>query len=91
MEEKQKSRPWLTWLAVGVVVVVAYPLSEGPMIALGLNGYLPRWLDNLPIYLPLHLLGEQIPPIAEWTSWYCGFWIEPFLSPEPGLTRRRIP
>lgn len=31
MEEKQKPRPWLWWTVAGLILLVAYPLSLGPV------------------------------------------------------------
>ena len=76
MEEKQKPRRWSMWLVVGLALLVAYPLSIGPMYFLANNGYLPQWVGKLRIYRPLHFLGEQIQPIAEWTYWYCSLWVD---------------
>lgn len=76
MTEKQKSRPWLTWLVIVLVLLVAYPLSMGPMIRLAIKGYLPDWFVELPVYYPLQLLEDRSPPIHRLFDWYEDWWTE---------------
>lgn len=39
MEEKRKPRRWGRWLVLGLVLLVAYPLSLGPVVWLEHRGY----------------------------------------------------
>lgn len=75
MEEKRKPRRWSTWLVVGLVLLVAYPLSMGPMVFLTIKGYLPQWMVDRHIYNPLVMLGDHVPWIGKVLVWHCNWWM----------------
>ena len=83
---------WIIWLTVRiansrdrrairtviiVMLVLAYPLSMGPMVWLGEHGYLPRSMErafNL-VLLPVLLTVRHGPPaIGRWMAWYISLW-----------------
>lgn len=66
MEKNRKLLPWLTWLAICLGLLAAYPLSAGPMCYLAHKGLLPQWFLELPIYEPLDRLSEHVPQL----NWY---------------------
>ena len=71
MEEQRKPRNWGLWLAIGLVLLVAYLLSLGPYALLVFWGVIPplHWL-----YTPL----EQFPSFYSWLDGYGAWWIITF-------------
>lgn len=71
MDEKRRSRRWLTWLVVGLV---AYPLSAGPVFWMYKLGPLPIQQTGNFIYVfyyPLNwLVDNGIEPFASCFRWY---------------------
>lgn len=57
---------WQHWAAV-VALLVAYPLSFGPVLLLICFGILPD--DCLLLYLPLILLGQVLYPVLGLMYW----------------------
>lgn len=75
MEEKRKPKPWWMWLVIGLALLLAYPLSFGPLQVLVLDGYLPAALYKL--YAPVLWLArlDPIGPSTRWYWIYVGWWI----------------
>ncbi len=62
-------------LAFAALILIAYPLSIGPMVWLAENGYIAG--DNafvIAIYVPLDLLVERVPAIKVVLLSYIGLW-----------------
>ncbi len=62
-------------LAFAALVLIAYPLSVGPMVRLAENGYIAE--DNAfftAIYVPLAFLVERVPAIKVVLFSYLGLW-----------------
>lgn len=73
MEAPNTNWRWQWWLGFVAVLLVAYPLSLGPVYALVMEGYLPE-AAFLP-YLPLDALDAVLPPpINDLLPWYLGLW-----------------
>ena len=74
MEEEQKPRPWLTWLVVGLVLLVAYPFSLGPYLFLVVNGFVSEPVHAFVIdviYRPLLSTEQDFPrPVLEFLLWH---------------------
>lgn len=77
MEEKRKPRSWLTWLVIGLVLLVAYPLSQGPVVWLSSHGKINettcRYMDAF--YLPVHLVTIRAPRVWKAYHSYLRWWI----------------
>ncbi len=73
MEEKRKPIPWFWWTVAGLMMLVAYPLSMGPILRLVSDGYLPK--EMRAIYRPLGWVIERSPPPVQrvllWSAFYC--------------------
>jgi hypothetical protein len=59
MSEKQNPRPWLTWLVLGLVLLVAYPASIIPAYQLAQHEYIP--FSSVHAYYPLSFAREWLP------------------------------
>lgn len=89
MEEKRKPKRWLMWLVVGLLLLIAYPLSLGPVrwaaqhISVSGNGIIAQCLEVF--YSPLvWLVWNDIQPVADWLDWYSEVWqIGPVTLPFP--------
>ena len=80
MDEKRKSRPWAVWLVVGLVLLVAYPLSMGPVLYLMFDGSGPSpvYESVTTLYAPLlPLLHEPAAnPITSAYQGYVLWWLD---------------
>jgi hypothetical protein len=78
MTEKRKTNRWLTWLVVGLTLLVAYPLSAGPVGWMFRRGLLPmqsKWQADV-FYYPLGwLVNNDIEPFASGFVWYVFLWL----------------
>lgn len=77
MEEKRKPRLWLICLAF-VMLLVAYPLSEGPLDWLRWKGIIPISDRNRMVifYAPAHWFIKIMPqPIYNAYDSYLGWWL----------------
>ncbi len=74
MEHKPKSRLWILWVAVSVLLV-GYPLSMGPAAWLVTHGYLDYESGRMP-FEPLFQLYDVSKGASIWISWYTDFWVE---------------
>ena len=54
-----------------VLVLIGYPLSPGPVVAL-YGGNTPHWVDWF--YLPLEHAARKIPAVDSFYSWYLPLW-----------------
>lgn len=71
MEEKQKPRRWLMWLVVGLILLVAYPLSFGPAYWMMVRtGYHPAFGAFDIVYHPLVMLASRDATVGNWAAWY---------------------
>ena len=73
MEEKRKRNPWLTWLVVGLMLLVAYPLSSGPVAWLEVHGNLsPNTRQFLwEFYAPVGFACNNGPPqVRQFLTWW---------------------
>ncbi len=65
---------WAKWTLAGVVLALAYPLSCGPMLWLGVHGWTPAWLVEW-LYWPLDMVMQNAPkPISEPLVKYVLLW-----------------
>ena len=78
MEEKRKILPWYWWPVAGLLVLVAYLLSSGPVVWLLCRLELK---DSLIftfvgyVYLPLMFIGvNEIHPLSDWLIPYWHWW-----------------
>ena len=75
-----RKKPGLAfWATVVVVVLVAYPLSLGPMCWASLNGYLSRSTIDAcaPIYGPVRWFMDEHETLATPLRWYLSLRIGP--------------
>ena len=79
MQEQRNPRRWLTWLLVGLVLLlVAYPLSLGPVCwyfdsVAGRQGSLFRFAQY--VYAPCYDAYETSPKIVrDIMDWYLNLW-----------------
>ena len=65
---------WVT--VVVVVVLVAYPLSWGPLVWLDSSHLLPAWTQGFfRVYgVPLVWAGERSTAVLRAYEWYTSFW-----------------
>ena len=75
------------------MLLVAYPLSIGPVAWLGMHGYIPcvdessiPSLDRflIVVYWPLKVLSDNFDPFQRLTEWYVSLWTSfPVVIPPP--------
>ena len=64
-------------LAVALIVLLAYPISVGPVLWMDLHGLTPAWAQDVPVYYPVQWMRENGPrPIREAINRYLAFWIK---------------
>jgi len=76
-EEGRSSKPVLPYVAVvSVAVLVAYPLSMGPMLWLSTHGYLSDGARQVlsRLYEPLWVVAGYTPFLKQFLHWYVRFW-----------------
>lgn len=69
---------WAKWTAVGLAVVLAYPLGIGPAFMLVGQKWCPIWLRDaiLDFYLPLLHMADHLPqPLQDALLKWLFFWI----------------
>jgi len=89
MEEKKKPRHRTIWLMVGLVLLVGYPLSSGPVYGLVFIDYLPY--SALKLYQPLETLIVLTPePLQFRLHWHWIKWLIVFQEPEKGHGREYL-
>ena len=77
MEEKPKARSWPMYFGIGLLLLVAYPLSAGPTIWLFQHGMLHNQVATFLeyFYAPLGWLAEhRTPPLGPMLDWYFERW-----------------
>lgn len=83
MEEKRKTRGWLTWLVVGLALPPIYLLSLGPVAGLNNRGYLSDPIRECAawFYAPAESVFEYLvsnknlpAPIRDAAKWYVFLW-----------------
>jgi hypothetical protein len=80
-EPKKRSRGvWIWWVII--VLLLAYPLSMGPVLRYGSQFGLPA------AYEPLARFCESWQPLCDLKDWYTELWGERFDRPNP-MTHRR--
>lgn len=64
MEKTRKPKSWLTWFAIGLMSLVAYPLSSGPVAWFEVHGNpSPTTTEFLwAVYAPVRLVCDNGPP-----------------------------
>jgi len=67
--------PLMAWLVMGLVMMVAYPLSAGPVVWMFQHDYLPDSLFPAAqvFYAPLAVI-ENFPWALRLFEWYTGLW-----------------
>ena len=80
-ENQSRSARWPWVVIVGLpVLVIAYPLSYGPISWLGVNGYIAQDSTLRPvleaIYTPLIWMALREGVFFDFMEWYLGFWID---------------
>jgi hypothetical protein len=76
-EERKKSGPAF-WITITLLLVlVAYPLSIGPLMWLSQHGLVPGWLGPLmaAYVAPAGLVASLFPPFDAFMTWYVRLWI----------------
>lgn len=76
MNEQLRQKRWRLWLVVGVGLLVAYPLSIGPIAHMKIHGgYHPTWLR---LYCrPWGLIHSRVPePLGRLMTNYLMLWVE---------------
>jgi hypothetical protein len=73
MEEKRKPTRWGLWLAVGMGLLVAYPLSLGPAFRFAVLGYVPETVFEIG-YEPLRCVASPFPAIKQLEREYILWW-----------------
>ena len=77
MTDTRKKLGWPFWTTITLLVVVAYPLSVGPVWwILGQRDW-PEWMNTFEqvFYWPLGWLMGNSPLLTEWMLWYMRLWI----------------
>ncbi len=73
-EPKRRARAWIAWTA-GVLLLLAYPLSMGPVTSYAINsGNLRLWQIANTAYAPIGWLRAHSEPLRSLIDWYMGFW-----------------
>lgn len=70
-DEKPKRSSWWVWCAVGLMLLVGYPLSIGPMYRFG--AYLPK-KTILIVYRPVVRLAHRAAWSRHMFNDYLGWW-----------------
>jgi hypothetical protein len=68
--------------AIFLLLLLAYPLSVGPLVLWEARSYHdappppppPKWLED--IYAPLAALYHSSPPVHQVLDWYIGLWLK---------------
>jgi hypothetical protein len=82
-EENRKSRAWLGWVTVWLLLL-AYPLSMGPVLKYGnLSSGIGR------VYEPVGQFCEALRPLRAVKDWYTGLWGVEY-DRDPKTNMRRI-
>ncbi len=75
MDDKRKST-WGWWCAIACgFLLIAYPLSLGPVL------YFTQGIENdeviflYSLYTPLEWLGQLVPPFYTGLVWYLELWV----------------
>jgi hypothetical protein len=82
---------WAKWTAVGLILVVAYPLGTGPVQWLNWNTPpVPYFAEAArTVYAPIRWLGGKSPAVGRTLDWYVGLWVDwndaPGLNLPPGV------
>jgi hypothetical protein len=63
---------WFAWTFA--IIVIAYPLSIGPVVRLCAIGWLPPQ-QTLTIYKPLFAIADHVPPANRVLCRYASFWL----------------
>ena len=77
---KPSRAPGVTFLVWSLVIVlIGYPLSRGPALALSValygNSAHDCWIEKL--YVPLHYAYQHIPAVQAFYNWYLPLWVKP--------------
>lgn len=77
MEEKRKPKRWVLWLVVGLVLLVAYPLSIGPFRWCEVHGVISRPMFKAVrvVYVPVNWLIPHKSLMGKWLEWYINLWV----------------
>ncbi|HEY2252881.1 MAG TPA: hypothetical protein VGH74_17540 [Planctomycetaceae bacterium] len=66
---------WARRTAVVLAVVLAYPMSMGPILWLDRHGLTPDWTRDIPLYSPFQWMRDNWPgPIRDAINSYLAFW-----------------
>jgi hypothetical protein len=81
-EEKRKSRTWIAWTALGLLLL-AYPLSMGPVLK-----YANLRSGIGVVYEPVGQICESLPPLRALKDWYTRLWdVEYDRDPKTKISR----
>ncbi len=78
MDDQRKSNWALRCAVVGVLLLIAYPLSLGPVLYFTQGIESDEVIFIYSLYTPLELLGMYVPAVHSALDVYLSFWIPQF-------------
>jgi hypothetical protein len=76
--ESRKRGGWLWWILMAIALVIAYPLSLGPVAWLDDRGYLsePMLQVLTTFYYPIAVIQVTVPAADAMLDWYLSLFLE---------------
>ena len=75
-EPKQRSRAWIPWMLLAILIPILYPLSTGPALWLAYKSGNPEsWHIFATVYKPIGWLRERSPTVKAVVDWYTDRWL----------------